>query len=287
MGLLASHLVSGQTTTGASGAVTVTLSEAVQVTTTVGVPDCSTAKSMIADPAVTVAFRTTMATTATVVVANVACVLTSSCPRRLQDELFNSTRRVLSTPAIYAAFTITPPSGTSADTLIKTINQANAGTFKSNLMTNLASTPFSSTALTISSVGTATKSVSLTGYTKCYVGQGCYFDMYNRDTHFVVNSNTPVTLAECGQRCVDTPGCEAFEHLVSNTQPSCVFWKAGACNIPGGNPPGLIPVVVSALTTCDRGSRSPFNLVSKGQRNSILGIVSAVLCALTIGAMTG
>lgn len=225
--------------------------------------------------------------------ANVACTTTKKfCRRRLQAELFDSARRKLATPSVQADFSVTAPSGTTTTAISSSISNTQLTDFQNALVQNLANTNYSNTSLKVSSISTPSTSSQLTGYSKCYVGQACYFDMYEANTQYEINSRAAVDLVTCGQQCANTQGCEAFEHIVDKNkkQPSCVFWKAGACDIPNGNPPGFVSgITFTAVTTCERnGTRSTFTqIASKCQRKSILGIVLALLWAFLMGFVTG
>merc|ERR1712222_83530 len=117
--------------------------------------------------------------------------------------------------------------------------------------------------------------VSLAGYT-CQKGEACWFGKYLKDTHFTINDNTAVTLSQCGQRCNADADCQAFEHNAQSTQSTCSFWKNGACNIPGGNPPGYVKdiAVLADVNTCER------------ERRSIVGVLLALMLAFLMSAMT-
>lgn len=165
--------------------------------------------------------------------------------------------------------------------------------FTSELKTKLANTSFANVTMEVTDLPKPVATTGLTGYT-CLKAEACWFGKYLADTHFKINDKTAVTLAQCGQSCNADTHCQAFEHNAQSTKSTCSFWKNGACNIPGGNPPGYVKdtTLHADVTTCERDSvtketRGAFNPVtSKSGRRSIVGVLLALMWAFFMSAMT-
>jgi len=251
------------------------------------VGSCDKAKDMAADNVVKEAFEKTMANRTGLPEKNVECKLSHKCTRRLQAELFDSIRRKLSAGSLEAVLDITVPPGKTADQVKTSVLNTNENDFGNVLKSNLKTTKFENETLTVQSISAPVATTSVAGY-KCKQGEACYFGNYLKDTHFTINSTDPVTLSECRQRCNNFAGCEAFESNTADPKSTCSFWKAGACNIPGGSPPGYVKNVPN-VHTCEKdpASRSKFTPVaSKCGRENILGAVSVLIWAFLMSAMT-
>jgi hypothetical protein len=253
-----------------------------------GASACQDASDIIKDPDFKAKAIETIADKIGVAVSQVKNDLTSACSRRLGTQ-----RELQSTATITNDYTVDVPAGQNAATLANNIATTQASDFTSALKNNLATTKFANLSVEVKNIVKPATTVGLTGYT-CKKGEACWFGKYLTDTHFTINDNTAVTLAQCGQRCNADASCQAFEHDAQSTKSTCAFWKAGACNIPGGNPPGYVKdiAVLADVNTCERDSvtkatRGAFTPVtSKSGRRSIVGVLLALMWAFLMSAMT-
>jgi len=264
----------------------------IKTVATVKVKSCTTAQAMSGDKNVQTAFTKAMADSAGVPEAKVKCKLTHKCTRRLEAELFDSARRKLlfestSPYSVQAAYEIGVPSSKTPTDIKSSVTNTQRTTFQNTLRNNLATTSFANEPLAVSAVSKPSDGVALKGYT-CLTGQACSFSKYLAGTHFTINSQASVSLSECGGRCSSTAGCEAFEHNSKSHLATCTFWKAGACNIPGGSPPGLL-AGVATVNTCEKDGRNTIfkTISSRCQRKSILGVVSSLIWVFLVSAVTG
>jgi len=271
------------TKSAAGGTGTPKLTERVETWVELSVDSCEQAKKLALDSTLKAKLIKTMADQLGLSVKDVDAVLKQQCPdpRRLQAG------RKLASYAVIAEYVITVPPGKTADSVKNSVTSAQMAAFTRNLKKNLASTSLANVTLTVTAIAVPVTSVGITGYT-CKTGEACYFGKYRMDTHFTINSQTAVTLSECGRRCNAEAGCEAFEHNAASHLSTCSFWKAGACNIPGGNPPGYVKNVAN-VNTCEKDSakRGAFTQVSsKCGRRSSVPVLSALTWAFLMSLMT-
>jgi len=222
------------TTAVAFFAVSLGSEELVETSATVKTSTCKEAADMASHPSVPPASQTSLAGELNIPSSKVKanCRAGGSCARRLLSASLGSFRRELSSvPAFIVDYAIKVPANTTSSSIVNTISAINTSSFTLSLLSSLASTPFSGTHISVTAFSAPSTSRIFPGYQRCYIGKSCQFHLFNYNAHFVMHSVVPISVTACAQACVADSTCEVFEHMVEPFQPSCVFWKNGACNV--------------------------------------------------------
>jgi len=237
------------------------------------------------------------------VISELSTTLVNCNPRRLSDFMGSGSRR-LSTPGLTASTTTSVPASQAASAQ-STISGMSGSALHLTISTSMQSSGLGSLApSSVQSVqaappssnpSTAPQSTSSnpSGFSACYTGQACVlnFEFYTGDTHYKIHAaGANMPLVTCATACKNDANCEAFSSLGNGLVPSCTFWMNGACNIPAGNPPGLVNHLY--VTTCEKtGTREEFapvkveNGASRCKCDNTLGLPLAVLSAFLMAAV--